>query len=156
MRIRKHVFLPVCLCVLLIFTVYVLLDTFVIERRVEATAEPQGVSEDVLNESALTQLSVPPQESSASEPVLTDSSYRDGKISIEITEPEPEPEPEPLPDDGGPTDGSLTDLMKEEAAAPQPSPQEEEDKNPDLKIEDVEVDELYTKDPDKLLAKLGP
>ena len=78
------------------------------------------------------------------------------EISIEITEPEPEPEPEPLPDDGGPTDGSLTDLMKEEAAAPQPSPQEEEDKDPDLKIEDVEVDELYTKDPDKLLAKLGP
>ena len=80
------------------------------------------------------------------------------EISIEITEPEPEPEPEPLPDDGGPTDGTLTDLMKkeEEETSAQTSSEEEGEKNPDLKIEDVEADELYTKDPDQLLAKLGP
>ena len=80
------------------------------------------------------------------------------EISIEITEPEPEPEPEQLPDDGGPTDGTLTDLMKkeEEETSAQTSSEEEGEKNPDLKIEDVEADELYTKDPDQLLAKLGP
>ena len=31
-----------------------------------------------------------------------------------------------------------------------------EDKDPDLKIEDTPVEELYDKDPDKLLAKIGP
>ena len=66
------------------------------------------------------------------------------------TEPEEETEEpvedEPLPDDGGPTDGTLTDLLQKEA-------QEEEDK---LKIEDIKEDDLYTKDPQKLLEKLGP
>ena len=57
-----------------------------------------------------------------------------------------------LPDDGGPTDGTLTDLLLEENK-PEKSQKPE---NPDLKIEDVIEDELYTKDPDKLLEKLGP
>ena len=67
-----------------------------------------------------------------------------------ITEEDPEPvvEDEPLPDDGGPTDGTLTDLMqKEESQQP---------KDASLEIEDVKEDELYAKDPDKLLEKLGP
>ncbi|MBQ1858380.1 MAG: DNA translocase FtsK, partial [Paludibacteraceae bacterium] len=59
---------------------------------------------------------------------------------------EPEPVEEPLPDDGGPTDGTLTDLLQKEA-------QETETK---LEIEDVKEDDLYTKDPQKLLEKLGP
>ena len=44
MRSRKRVFLPTFLCALLLFTAYVLLDTFVIERRLEAVTEPQTVS----------------------------------------------------------------------------------------------------------------
>ncbi len=68
---RKPVFLPVFLCALFLFTVYVLLDTFVIVRRLESAAVPQGVSEAAIN---------------VSEPVLTDSSYHDENISIEITE----------------------------------------------------------------------
>ena len=79
---------------------------------------------------------------------------------IEIEEPQPEPEPEPLPDDGGPTDGSLVDILKKEEEAEAEESKEESQKSkaddPDLEIKDVEVDELYTKDPDKLLAKLGP
>lgn len=56
-----------------------------------------------------------------------------------------------LPDDGGPADASLTDLMVEEAK-PEPEPVGEAD----LEIEEVVEDELYSKDPDKLLEKLGP
>ena len=70
---------------------------------------------------------------------------------IAIEEPA-EPEAPELPDDGGPADGTLTDLLKEESKRPE----EEKPKDPDLEIEDVAEDELYTKDPDKLLEKLGP
>ena len=59
---------------------------------------------------------------------------------------------EELPDDGGPADGTLTDLLKDESE--QESPERPE--SPDLEIEDVNEDELYTRDPDKLLEKLGP
>jgi S-DNA-T family DNA segregation ATPase FtsK/SpoIIIE len=70
-------------------------------------------------------------------------------------EPEPVVEDEPLPDDGGPTDGTLTDLMqKEESQLPTANSQEPQDAS--LEIEDVKEDELYSKDPDKLLEKLGP
>ncbi len=79
-------------------------------------------------------------------------------FTIEQIQEEPEapqtpeaPEEEPLPDDGGPMDGTLSDLMEKEA-------QQEaiEEKGDQLEIEDVKEDELYTKDPDKLLEKLGP
>ena len=86
MRIMKRVFLPMFLCMLLIFTVYVLLDTFVIERRIEEAAEPQVVRETASNESEPAQLYVSPLKSGASEPVETDNSYHDENISIEITE----------------------------------------------------------------------
>ena len=79
-------------------------------------------------------------------------------FTIEQIQEEPEapqtpeaPEEEPLPDDGGPMDGTLSDLMEKEA-------QQEaiDEKDDQLEIQDVKEDELYTKDPDKLLEKLGP
>ena len=82
---RKSSFLPVFLCALFLFTVYVLLDTFVIVRRLKG-AVPQGVSETAVFSSEPMQLSISPKASGVSEPVLTDSSYHDGNISIEITE----------------------------------------------------------------------
>ena len=86
LRIMKRAFLPVFLCILLIFTVYVLLDTFVIERRIQVATEPQVMSEAASHEAEFTQQYASPLKSSASEPVLTDNSYNDGNISIEITE----------------------------------------------------------------------
>jgi len=62
---------------------------------------------------------------------------------------------EPLPEDGGPSDGTLADLMaKEEQEEAKEDNDDEED--PDLAIEDVKADELYDKDPETILAKLGP
>ena len=73
-------------------------------------------------------------------------------LTIESTPKEEEPaaavqesEEEPLPDDGGPTDGTLADLMTKE-----------EKGDTELEIKDIIEDELYEKDPDKLLEKLGP
>ncbi len=65
---------------------------------------------------------------------------------------------EPLPDDGGPTDGTLADLLEKESSPDSPEIQDspETPDSPNLEIEDVNEDELYTKDPDKLLEKLGP
>ena len=65
-------------------------------------------------------------------------------------EPEPEPIEEPLPvlDD---EDEPLGD-----APLPMEETEEKKDKDTELKIEDIVEDELYTKDPDKLLEKLGP
>ena len=92
MKNRKRVFLPAFLCALLIFTVYVLLDTFVIERRLEAVTEPQTVSAQPGGETETTvsdtpvalRLAASPEENA--EPVITENSYHDGNISIEITE----------------------------------------------------------------------
>ena len=92
MRSRKRVFLPAFLCALLIFTVYVLLDTFVIERRLEAVTEPQTVSAQPGGETEATVSDTPvPLRLAASpgekaETVITENSYHDGNISIEITE----------------------------------------------------------------------
>lgn len=58
---------------------------------------------------------------------------------------EPEPEPEPVLDEEQEPLG--------DAPLPVEEPVKEETK---LKIEEVNEDELYTKDPDKLLEKLGP
>ena len=92
MRKKHHVFLPAFLCALLLFTVYVLLDTFVIERRLEAATEPQTVSAQPDGETETTvsdtpvalRLAASPEEKA--EPVITENSYHDGSISIEITE----------------------------------------------------------------------
>ena len=64
-------------------------------------------------------------------------------------EPEPETDPEPVLDDDNEPLG--------DAPLPPEKPEDPETpENPDLKIEDIKEDELYTKDPDKLLEKLGP
>ena len=63
------------------------------------------------------------------------------------SDPEPEPEPEPILDDENEPLGDAPIPMDE----PEP-----ETKDAELEIEDVKEDELYTKDPDALLAKLGP
>ena len=71
-----------------------------------------------------------------------------------ISEEEPKVEIEkPLVDEDNEPLGDAPIPMDE------PEAQEESDKkdgDPDLEIEDVNEDELYTKDPDKLLEKLGP
>ena len=87
MRKKHHVFLPAFLCALLLFTVYVLLDTFVIERRLEAVTEPQTVSapvEDKTDTPVALRLAASPEENA--ETVITENSYHDGSISVEITE----------------------------------------------------------------------
>ena len=87
MRKDHHVFLGVFLCALLLFTVYVLLDTFVIVRRLETAAEPKAVSAQADGETGTPvalQLAASPEEKA--EAVITENSYRDGNISIEITE----------------------------------------------------------------------
>lgn len=87
MRKKHHVFLPAVLCALLLFTVYVLLDTFVIERRLEAVTEPQTVSapvEDKTDTPVALRLAASPEENA--ETVITENSYHDGNISVEITE----------------------------------------------------------------------
>ena len=65
---------------------------------------------------------------------------------------------EPLPEDGGPTDGTLADLMEKEESGESrvKSGESNDEKDPDLEIEDVIEDKLYDKDPDKILEKLGP
>ena len=87
MRKKHHVFLPAFLCALLLFTVYVLLDTFVIERRLEAAAEPQTASAPVEGKTdmpAALRLAAPQEEKA--ETVITENSYYDGNISVVITE----------------------------------------------------------------------
>ena len=92
------------------------------------------------------------------EPVSEEES--DESVEEEGEEPEEpeEPEEEPLPDDGGPTDGTLADLLEKEESqeTKAESGKKRTKKEPELEIEDVNEDELYTKDPDALLAKLGP
>lgn len=80
------------------------------------------------------------------EVTLTIETTPEEEVHVEEPEPEAEEEEEEevLPEDGGPTDGSLTELLKKENG---------EDK---LEIEEVKEDDLYDKDPDKLLEKLGP
>ena len=87
MRKKHHVFLSVFLCALLLFSVYVLLDTFVIERRMEVVTEPQTVSTQVGGKTG-TPVALPLAASSEekAEAVITENSYYDENISIEITE----------------------------------------------------------------------
>ena len=83
------------------------------------------------------------------EPVNEDEHHEEP--AIEIEEPEPEPEPLPTVDEEGEPLGDAP--LIEEDEKPKTADQ---DTDPDLEIEDVNEDELYTKDPDKLLEKLGP
>ena len=81
------------------------------------------------------------------EPVNEDEHHEEPAIEIE----EPEPEPLPTVDEEGEPLGDAP--LIEEDEKPKTADQ---DTDPDLEIEDVNEDELYTKDPDKLLEKLGP
>ena len=85
---KRHVngFLIIFLCMLLFFTAFVLLDTFVIVRRIETVSEPQTVSKTVAETPCLTQLAASTQQSSAAEIVMTDSYYNDGTMSVTITQ----------------------------------------------------------------------
>ena len=92
MRKDHPVFLSVFLCALLLFAAYVLLDSFVIERRIETAAEPQTVSAQRGGETETavpdTPLALPlaaPQAEKA-QAVVTENSYHDENISVEITE----------------------------------------------------------------------
>ncbi|MCR5532609.1 MAG: DNA translocase FtsK [Paludibacteraceae bacterium] len=82
-----------------------------------------------------------------SEPSDTPAPSDDFDFSIEPIAEEPEQPAEPIVDEEGEPLGDAP-LPAEESA--------EEKKDAKLEIEDVVEDELYTKDPDKLLEKLGP
>ena len=92
-------------------------------------------------------------------PIEIEETPKDEEVKVEIEDPKVEIEEpkveieEPLVDeDNEPLGDAPIPMDKPEA-------KEESDKkdgDPDLEIEDVNEDELYTKDPDKLLEKLGP
>ena len=85
MKKHMHGFLVVFLCALLAFTVYVLLDTFVIVRRIETADELQTMDETVTDTATFSQLSVSTQ-AAVTEPILTENSYDEGSVSIRMTE----------------------------------------------------------------------
>ena len=90
MRKNHHVFLSAFLCALLVFTVYVLLDTFVIERRMEVVTEPQTVNAQLGGETGTTvsdtpvSLQLAASQEETAEPVITENSYLDGDIPVVI------------------------------------------------------------------------
>lgn len=109
---------------------------------------------------------------------VTDDTVEDTGLTIDIpvTEPSEPSEPSEKSDDSDditftidpiveeePTEEPLEELPvvdeENEPLGDAPLPPEELEKTPEtdkLEIEDVKEDELYTKDPDKLLEKLGP
>ena len=87
-RKRPRVFLPVFLCVLALWTAYVLLDTFVIERRIETAAAAQTVSmRDAEGEDtpAASQPAAPAEENGRAETAVTGDSWSSGSVSVAIT-----------------------------------------------------------------------
>ena len=99
-----HMFLFLVVCALLAFTVYVLLDTFVIVRRWEPAAagtaaesaqeirpvqtaaeQEENSAEPAAEETAAVSLAAALQEETG-EPVITTDSYTDGNISVTLTE----------------------------------------------------------------------
>ena len=86
MEKNRHVFLKTFLCGLLVFTVFVLLDTFVIAYRFETAAEPQMTSEKVLDTPNLSKLAASTQTDGGTESVRTENTYVDENISVTVTE----------------------------------------------------------------------
>ncbi len=94
MKRKRNVFLCVFLGALLLFTVYVLLDTFVIVRRLETAAEAQPISKQSMDEAAevtegtsnASLLASLTTENENTEPITTENCFRDENISVEITE----------------------------------------------------------------------
>ena len=81
---KKGFLLPVFLCMLLMYTTYVLLDTFVIVRRMSAATEAANTSASDTLDSFLPVASAETENSTV--PVLTDNTYSDNGISISISE----------------------------------------------------------------------
>ena len=91
MRKNHHVFRRAFLCALTVFSVYVLLDTFVIVRRIEPSAEapisgePSGYAQAEPTAETVT-LSAAAEVVTVTEAVRTEDTYRDENISITVTE----------------------------------------------------------------------
>jgi exopolysaccharide biosynthesis protein len=91
MRKNHHVFRRAFLCALTVFSVYVLLDTFVIVRRIETSAEARTDSEPAgytqTGQAAVTsRLSAAAEATPDPEPVRTEDTYRDENIRVTVTE----------------------------------------------------------------------
>ena len=94
MKRKRNVFLCVFLSALLLFTVYVLLDTFVIVRRFETAVDTQSIGQQSMEEdtaaagetSSASLLASAARESEAAASVTTEDSFQNGNISVEITE----------------------------------------------------------------------
>ena len=81
-------------------------------------------------------------------------------LTIEPTEPSDEPEPTEIPIEIEEPPMEPTEELPDEPLGDEPltmvEQEEDKPKNPDLEIEEVTVEELYDKDPEAVLAKLGP
>ena len=101
------------------------------------------------------EVSEPSEEVTIEIPISEDSEYSeesDKSEEIELTiDPIQEEEPEPVVEEP-----VLDEEQEPLGDEPLPLEEPEEKKDAELEIEDVVEDELYTKDPDKLLEKLGP
>ena len=91
MRKNNHVFRGAFLCALTVFSVYVLLDTFVIVRRIDTSAEAQAGSEPAGYTQTEAAAETVPLSAAASavpspEVVRTENTYRDENIRITVTE----------------------------------------------------------------------
>ena len=88
---NHHVFRNAFLCTLTVFSVYVLLDTFVIVRRIDTSAEAQAGSEPAGYTQTEAAAETVPLSAAASavpspEVVRTENTYRDENIRITVTE----------------------------------------------------------------------
>lgn len=106
----------------------------------ETPDEPENTAEDEVV------IDIPIDE----EPIGKEKTEDEGfELTIEpVQEDEPQPADPVLDGEGEP--------LGDEPLPPVEQEQQDSSDNPDLQIEDVNVDDLYTKDPDKLLEKLGP
>lgn len=106
----------------------------------ETPEEPENTAEDEVV------IDIPIDE----EPIGKEKTEDEGfELTIEpVQEDEPQPADPVLDGEGEP--------LGDEPLPPVEQEQQDPSDDPDLQIEDVNVDDLYTKDPDKLLEKLGP
>ncbi len=106
----------------------------------ETPEEPENTAEDEVV------IDIPIDE----EPIGKEKTEDEGfELTIEpVQEDEPQPADPVLDGEGEP--------LGDEPLPPVEQEQQDSSDDPDLQIEDVNVDDLYTKDPDKLLEKLGP
>lgn len=92
MKLRKHWWAILFSVVLIAFTVYVTLDTFVITTVYQTVSEPETTTESYstnsneVTDSTESDTSTEQLDSEVSETIITESSYQDENISIEITE----------------------------------------------------------------------